>query len=128
MLNITIITYKCSSLVDNFLNTDKENRLVAVVTGFRKLEFVLVVQAEFTGRMKKQNIATTLHQELKEKKEKYRGHVELISVEYNGKMCPSILQWNICAFVILLSYLYMPQIRPAFPSDMCGAYSWSAPT
>ena len=51
-----------------------------------------------------------------------------MSVEYNGKMCPSILQWNICPFVILLSYLYMPQITAAFPSDMCSAYSGSAPT
>ena len=62
-------------IVDNFLNTDKENRLAAVVTGFRKWEFGQVVQVEFTGRMKKRNIATTRHRELNKKKEKYSGHV-----------------------------------------------------
>ena len=61
-------------IVDNFLNTDNENRLAAVVTGFRKWGFGLVVQVEFTGRMKKRNIATTRHRELKKKNEKYRGH------------------------------------------------------
>ena len=30
------VPIECSSLLDNFLNTDKENRLAAVVTGFRK--------------------------------------------------------------------------------------------
>ena len=68
------VPIECSSLVDNFLNTDKENRLAAVVTGFRKLEFGLIVHPEFTDRMKKRNIAATLHQELKKKNEKYRGH------------------------------------------------------
>ena len=68
------IPIECSTLVDNFLNANKENRLAAVVTGFRKWEFGLIVQAEFTGRMKKRNIATTRHWELKKKNEKYRGH------------------------------------------------------
>ena len=30
------IPIECSTLVDNFLSANKENRLAAVVTGFRK--------------------------------------------------------------------------------------------
>lgn len=71
----------CSTLVDNFLNTGKENRLTAVVTGKRK-----------------RHVATILHIELEKKKKKYRGHFELSSVEYNRKMHPSILQRNIGLF------------------------------
>ena len=63
-----------------------------MVTGKRKREVVLVVQAEFTGRTKKRNIATILCQELEKKKEKYIGHFELSRAKYNGKMYPSIFQ------------------------------------
>ena len=87
------VLIKYSTLLDNnFLNSDKENRLIAVVTGKRKGAVGLVVLAEFTSRTKKRNIATILHRELEKKKEKYSGHFELSSVEYNGKMYPSILQ------------------------------------
>ena len=89
---------ECSTLVDHFLNADK-NRLTAVVNGKRKLEAGLVVPTEFrrmkkqkSGSTKKQNIATILHRELEKKKEKYSGHFILISDEYNGKMSPSTLQ------------------------------------
>ena len=82
----------CSTLVDNFLNADKENILTAVVTGKRKREVGLVAPVEFTVRTKKQNIATILDRELEKKKEKYSCHFELSSVEYNGKMYHSILQ------------------------------------
>ena len=61
-------------------------------TGKRKRVVALVNPAEFTDRMKKRNIATILHRELEKKKEKYSGHFELSSVEYNGKIYPSILQ------------------------------------
>ena len=62
--------------MDNFVNADKENKLMAVVTGKQKREVGLVVPAEFTGRRKKRNIATTFHQELENKKEKYSGRFE----------------------------------------------------
>ena len=55
---------QCSTLEDNLLNAIKENRLAAVVTGKRKQKVGLVVPAELTGRMKKQNIATILQREL----------------------------------------------------------------
>ena len=82
----------CSTLVDNFSNADKESKLTAVINGKRKREVGLVVPAEFTGRTKKRNIATIIDRELEKKKERYSGHFELSSVEYNGKMYPSILQ------------------------------------
>ena len=82
----------CSTLVDNFSNADKESKLTAVINGKRKREVGLVVPAEFTGRTKKRNVATILDRELEKKKERYSGHFELSSVEYNGKMYPSILQ------------------------------------
>ena len=84
--------------MDNFLNADKENRSRAAVTGKQKQEVGLLVPADFTGRTKKRNISTTLHRELGKKKEKYSGHFDVSSVEYNGKMYPSIVQWNICLF------------------------------
>ena len=67
----THVPIECSTLVDNFLGADKENRLTAVITLKRKREVGLVVPAEFTGRTKKQNIATIVHRELQKKKVKY---------------------------------------------------------
>ena len=74
----------------DFLKADKENRLTAVTVDILKQEVGLVVLVEFTGRSKKRNIATILHQEL-EKKEVQRSF-EFISVKYNVKMYTSILQ------------------------------------
>ena len=64
------VPMKCSTLEDNLLSAIKENRLAAVVTGKRKRKVGLVVPAELTGRMKKQNIATILQPELEKNKEK----------------------------------------------------------
>ena len=86
------VPIECSTLVDNFLGADKKNRLTAVITRKRKREVGLVVPAEFTGRTKKQNIATIVHRELENKKVKYSSYFELSSVKYNGKMYYSILQ------------------------------------
>ena len=69
------VSMECSTLVDNFLNADKENRLTAVVAGKRKREVYLVVPAEITGRTKKRNITTILYRELEKKKEKYSGNL-----------------------------------------------------
>ena len=55
------VPIECSTLVDNFLNTDKENILMVVVTVKRKRDVGLVVLAELTGRTEKRNIATILH-------------------------------------------------------------------
>ena len=74
----------------DFLKADKENRLTAVTVDILKQEVGLVVPVEFTGRSKKRNIVTILHQEL-EKKEVQRSF-EFISVKYNVKMYTSILQ------------------------------------
>ena len=41
---------ECSTLVDNFLNLDKENKSTALVTGKQKRKVDLVVSAEFTDR------------------------------------------------------------------------------
>ena len=95
---VSRVPIECSTLVDNFLNAHKENRLASVVTGKGKREVGLVVAAEFTGRTKKRNVATILCQELDKKKEKFSGHFGLNIVEYNRKMYSSILQLNICLF------------------------------
>lgn len=54
--------------MDSDVNANKEKRMRAVVTCKRKWEAALVVPTEFTGRTKKQNIATTVHWELEKKK------------------------------------------------------------
>ena len=84
---------ECSTLVDNFLKADKENRLTAVVAGKRKREVYLVVPAEITGRTKKRNIATILYRELEKKKEKYSGNLNLIVLNIRE---PSLIINTIC--------------------------------
>ena len=99
-----------STLVDLFLNDDKENELM--VTGKQKRDFSLVVPTEFTGRTKKQNIAAILLGQLENKKEEYRGYFELSSVENRTKIMylvshSEIYSYFVISYIVIFVFFYL---------------------
>ena len=98
-----------STLVDLFLNDDKENELA--VTGKQKRDFSLVVPREFTGRTKKQNIAAILLGQLENKKEEYRGYFELSSIENRRKIIlvshSEIYSYFVISYIVIFVFFYL---------------------
>ena len=78
---------------------------MAVVTGKPKREVGLAVLAEFTGRVKKRNIATILHQGFEKKKEKYSGHFEIVILNITERCIPVFYSKIYAYIVIFMSYL-----------------------
>ena len=98
-----------STLVDLFLNDDKENELT--VTGKQKRDFSLVVPREFSGRTKKQNIAAILLGQLENKKEEYRGYFELSSIENRRKIIlvshSEIYSYFVISYIVIFVFFYL---------------------
>ena len=64
------VPIELSSLLHYFLEADDENHLICQVTGKRKREVGLVIPAKYFAYTKRKQIAETLDQEIKKRKEK----------------------------------------------------------
>ena len=81
------VPIELSSLMNNFLKANDLNKLVAKVSGKRKLEIGLVVPAKFKALMKEYRLAKILDKQLQARKEKYT-HFEIVHVEKSFKKFP----------------------------------------
>jgi len=76
-------------LLQNFLEANAENRLLAQVTGKRKREVGLVVPTKFTAFTTKPRIARILDRELNGRAAKY-NHNELKDTAFDERKFPML--------------------------------------